>query len=244
MIIFYIALIISFSYFVQSAFGFGAGIIAIPLLTLFIDAKDAITIVMIFSFLCGLLVIKLWKDVDWPSIRRLMPGLTVGLVIGLALFSFIDQRFLGIFLAFYIISYVAIDYFKPKEVLDLSGRIPVGMQSFISGFLGGVIQGVMGTGGPMLVTYLKSHTNTVNQFRASVIGIFFIANLMRVIVMGSESLIPHRIVESSLAALPFFGIAMYLGCKLPDKFNQKTFHAIINFLLLLSATSVLIKQFS
>jgi uncharacterized membrane protein YfcA len=235
--------IIFFSYFVQSAFGFGAGIIAIPFLSLFIDAKDAVTIVMIFSSICGLLVIKLWKDVDWVSIRRLMPGLTLGLAVGLVLFSIIDRRFLGYFLAIYIISYVAFDVFKPRALMTIGTIMPIRIQSFMSGFAGGIVQGVMGTGGPMLVTYLKSHTHTINQFRASVIGIFLIANLMRFVVMGSEDLIQRQIIIYSLITIPFFGVAIYLGCRLPNKFNPKTFHSVINALLLLSAVSVLIKQF-
>jgi hypothetical protein len=237
-----VALIVALSYFVQSAFGFGAGVLAIPFLTLLIDAKDAIAIIMIFSFLCGLLVIKLWRDVDWRAMGRMMPGLVLGLAVGLALFSAIDRRFLGITLALYVLAYVVIDHFKPKSLEVLGSRTPIGVQALLCGFFGGVIQGVMGTGGPMLVTYLKSHTRSVEQFRASVVAVFFIANALRVAAMGSGDMIPPHVLQDCLIALPGFGLAVFLGYRLPGQVEQKTFHAIINLLLLASAVSVLVKE--
>jgi len=238
----FIIIIICFSYFVQSAFGFGAGLIAIPFLSLLIDAKDAVTIVMIFSSICGLLVIKLWKDVDWNSIRKLTPGLILGLFVGLALFSAIDRRLLGTILSMYIIFYVLNDTFKPKKITNITTKIPVKIQSLVSGLAGGVIQGIMGTGGPMLVTYLKAHTQTINQFRATVIGIFFIANLLRFAFMGSEDLISPQIIKYTIMTIPFFLISMYLGYHFPNRFNKKTFNQTINILLLISALSIMIKQ--
>jgi hypothetical protein len=166
----------------------------------------------------------------------------LGLVVGLALFSAIDRRFLGIILSFYIIFYVFIDTFKPQSITALTSKIPPRMQSLISGFAGGIVQGVMGTGGPMLVTYLKAHTHTINQFRATVIGIFFIANLLRFAFMGSENLISPQVIRYSMVTIPFFLISMYLGYHFPNRFNKNTFNLIINILLLISALSIMIKQ--
>ena len=74
--------IICFSFFTQAAFGFGGGLIAISLLSLFLDAKDAVVMVMFFQFLIGLLIFKLWKEVDKPTLIRLAPGLAIGTLAG------------------------------------------------------------------------------------------------------------------------------------------------------------------
>ncbi|MTJ79720.1 MAG: sulfite exporter TauE/SafE family protein [Telmatospirillum sp.] len=237
-----IAVIVFFSYFVQSAFGFGAGILAIPMLSLFMDAKDAITVVMLFSFLCGLLILASWRDIDWPNTRRLIPGLALGVIAGLILFSIIDRRFLGACLAAYIILYVLVDHFKPPSLLALGHSTPAVVQALMCGFAGGLVQGVMGTGGPMLVTFLKSHTRSVDQFRASVVCVFFIANTMRVAVMGAGEMIPRALLLECAWALPFFGAALFLGWRLPRKIDSHLFHAAINLLLLASGITILFKQ--
>lgn len=49
-------IIIALAFFGESIFGFGGGLIAIPLLSLLIGVKDAVTLVLIFQLLMGLMI--------------------------------------------------------------------------------------------------------------------------------------------------------------------------------------------
>jgi uncharacterized protein len=234
--------VISLAYFVQSAFGFGSGLIAIPLLSLIIDPKDAIVLMTFFSTALGVLVIKLRKSIAWNKILLLMPGFLIGFALGLSLFSMINQRALGIVIAVYILLYVIMDFVKIPFLASAEKSLSLKLQAATSGLTSGFVEGIMGTGGPMLVTFLKAHSGSVTQFRATVMCSFLFANLLRVVFLGSNNLIHGNVVQDAIITIPFFAVSVYFGNHLPKKLNERTFHKAINILLLCSAGSVLIKN--
>src|SRR5258708_33640020 len=63
------AIIIAIAFFGESIFGFGGGLISIPLLSLLIGVKGAVTLVLIFQLLTGLLIWKSYKHIDWKSAK-------------------------------------------------------------------------------------------------------------------------------------------------------------------------------
>lgn len=140
--------------------------------------------------------------------------------------------------------FVALDSVKGITRIGLGTKIPPWLETFAAGFAGGVIQGVMGTGGPMLATYFGAHARSIAQFRASVIGIFFIANALRLVVTGAEDVIAPDIVHDCLVAAPFFLLSAVAGNRVTGRMDKRAFHLAINILLVACAVSMLVKQFA
>ena len=116
--------IICFAYFVQAAFGFGAGLIALPLLGLLIDTKTAVVLLAIFPTLTAVLLIPLRSAIDWGLIRKLIPGVLAGLAAGLILFAYADVKIISYALAAYLLMYVANEYVPLKFFRATGARIP------------------------------------------------------------------------------------------------------------------------
>ena len=100
----------------------------------------------------------------------------------------------------------------------------------------------MGTGGPVIAAYVKQNTASVAAFRATVMSIFLLMNLLRCLFMGAADFMRQDVLFYASVTLPFFAIAIFLGYHAPRKLNAKTFGHVINGLLVASALSLIIKQ--
>jgi len=57
--------IITLAFLGEAMFGFGGGLIAVPLLSLLLGVKEAVTLVLIFQVLMGFLLIRCYRDIAW-----------------------------------------------------------------------------------------------------------------------------------------------------------------------------------
>jgi uncharacterized membrane protein YfcA len=236
-----IAATIAFSFFIQSTFGFGGGLIAIPLLTLLVGAKAAVTIVMIFQFLMGVQLFRLHKHISRGILVRLMPGLVLGLAAGLLIFSSVGEKYISTLLAAYIGLYALGEFLNVRVMTRVGSFVPVRAKSSVAGFFCGLVQGIAGTGGPSIIPYLKENTASVAEFRATVTAVLFFLNLLRMISAGALHAIDADVLRHVLVASPFFAVALAAGYRVPEFISRKTAHFIIDLILLAAAASIFIK---
>ncbi len=86
--------------------------IAIPLLSLFMDIKFAISLFLIFQTFKGALLIPGWKYIEWRQVKWVALFLPLGVVAGFLCFNLADFHWLGICLGIYLLAYVANQGFK------------------------------------------------------------------------------------------------------------------------------------
>src|SRR5665213_1550288 len=143
--------IISIAFFGESIFGFGGGLIAIPLLSLLLGVRDAVTWVLIFQPFMGLLVWQSYARIDWKAARPMMPGVLIGTIVGTLLLSKASISFLQLFLAASILLFlIKTVWFKGFTF----GHKSNAGSAAAAGLSGGLFQGLIGTGGPVLTMYL------------------------------------------------------------------------------------------
>ncbi|MCB0336701.1 MAG: hypothetical protein KDD62_10365, partial [Bdellovibrionales bacterium] len=63
------SLIIFAAFLGQAIFGFGGGLLAIPLLSIMVPVREAVTIVLCFQLLAGVLVFEAAEQLSWSSIK-------------------------------------------------------------------------------------------------------------------------------------------------------------------------------
>ncbi len=224
-------LIISFSFFTHSLLGFGGGLIAIPLLSIFMPVQDVVSMVMVYQFSMGLLIFKTYRDIHWPAIFKMVPSMVVGAVLGIMLLNILPSDVMRGILAGYIILHLARKYtrFDPLKLLIKWGEV------HLAGFLGGLLNTMMGSGAPAFILYLKEQTPEARAFRASIIAILMASNIPRAIGTVSTGLLSWDLFMYSLYSFPAFLIALYLGQKFHDKVPQKHFFLAVEVLLALAA---------
>lgn len=228
--------IIAISFLIQSVFGFGGGLIAVPLLSLIIDVKLAVSLVMVFQLFTGVLLIGVWKEVSWREVWKLLPALTLGAIIGVILLDISSLRALQILLALYLIAYVLSQNLRHRQML----WTPTPRARFIAGASSGALQGLFGTGGPMLVTYLRDVCTSTETFRSTIIATLFVSNLIRLSISLPRGLLSSDLWKIALPTLPFFFLALLIGRRFSQSATSRQFDLGVQILLLFSAIALIV----
>lgn len=226
-----IIIVIAFAFFVQSILGFGSGLIAVPILSLFMSVQDAITLVMVFQLSVGVLVFNHRRDVDWPSIIKMLPSMVIGVAIGIVLIHVLPGDVLRGILAGYIFIHLTRKYssFDPIKLIVSRG------QAHMAGFLGGLINTVTGGGGPAFILYLQNQIDEVKIFRITIMAILVASNIPRLVGSVFTGLVSWDLAFLYLYGLIPFFIALYAGQKLYDKVPKHFYFASVDLLLTVTA---------
>lgn len=232
------ALVIAVAFFGESVFGFGGGLIAIPILGLVLGVHEAVTFVLIFQFCMGLLVFKTYRQIDWGAARPMTGGLVIGTIVGTLLLSLVSGKFLLVFLAVSIIAFLIKSVFFKGFTL---GAAQSGLWGTFAGLFGGLFQGFIGSGGPVLTMYLTVATPEKSTMRATLIYLFFFTSVIRLIVSAWQGLFTAELLQLALIAFPFFVVAIILGQLVHAKVSDKYYRFAIYVILSLSAVSLLFK---
>lgn len=209
---------------------------AVPLLALIIDARDAVTLSLIFQFLVGLVVVPVISKIAWRKILVLLLGLSIFTVAGTLLLDFINLRVLELILALYILTYLGKERWLPNVKFGTDSPVT----AFVSGSIGGICQGLLGAGGPNVVIYLKEVIPEKEAFRASVLFTVVFGNTLRLIISSELALFSDRVIDYALFAAPLFLLSLVVGSRLRKAISQERYHQIVNLVLFGSAIALLL----
>lgn len=235
-----LAIVIIFASFLgESMFGFGGGFISIPLLSILLGVKTAIIFVLLFQLCMGFMLFSTKKHTNWKIALPMTISIIMGTLLGSFMLSFVSSYFLQKFLAITIFIFLIKMYFLPKLTFKDTHTKIVG---FFTGLVGGWFQGITGTSSPIFTMYLTSLSFTKATMRATLIYIFFVTSVVRVIVSFSEHLITPYILFLALPTFPFFILAIYLGHHAHKKLNDTYYRYVVYIVLFLSALTLLLKK--
>lgn len=231
-------IIITFAFLAEATFGFGGGLLSIPLLSTIIDPLDAINTVAIFQLLIGVLIFTSLKNIDWKLVKPVVIGAILGTVIGFQLINQLNEVAIRWFLVIFIASFLYKTKFHPNisfSKASISGGLT-------SGIFFGLFQGSIGLGGPNLVIYFKELSTSKESFRAHAILLLSIANVIRMLLAFSHTNINENVSQLFFYTLPFFIIAICSGSYLSNKISQEVFNKLVEILLFISLIALIFKN--
>ncbi|MHB1653472.1 MAG: sulfite exporter TauE/SafE family protein [Desulfitobacteriaceae bacterium] len=218
----------------QASTGFGFSIMATPFLLLLFESHDAIQLNIILSLLISLiLTYKIRHEVDKESLFRLIKGSLIGILPGLLLFIYLDVRPLKILVSILILA----------STVLLIGKVnvqPTPTKELITGALSGLLTTSLGMPGPPLLIYFASAKVDKAALRSTTLAYFVIVYslslLLQLLLYGSQK----GVWMSTLWALPFTLVGIYLGQLVFARLNQQRFQMIIYALLFFTGTYLLL----
>lgn len=234
-----LGLILFVASFVRTAFGFGAGLIAMPLLLLFIDIQIAAPVVAVISITIAFyILISHHKHIDFKIAWKMFVPAIMGVPIGL---YFIQQEFqviVSLILAIIIISFALFKLFQPNIFTLKDDKY-----SFVFGFLAGILGGAYNVNGPPIIIYGTARRWQPNIFRAYLQAVFFPLNLSIIIGHYFSGNFTSAVFEILLYAIPVLILAILLGEYVHRRIKIERFNKIIYLILLLIGISLLVKIF-
>ncbi len=206
-----VGLIVAFAYTVVGLTGFGASMVAMPILVQLLPLRLALPMMLVYDLIGGMAIgVRNRKSVDRRELVRLVPFMLVGVVLGVTVLVKAPERalllLLGVFvLAFALWSLVAR---APGAPIAPAWAAPLGT-------VGGVFSALFGTGGPIYTIYLARRLQDKSRLRATISLLLFLSALARLVSFIAASLFsPPGLVLLIVTMLPCALAGMYLGMRL------------------------------
>lgn len=233
-----LAIGIFIGFFVQTLMGFGGALVALPILLFKYSLKEAVSYLAIFYFLSSIyLIYKEKKNIDFKFLKSIFLMSFVGLFVGVLLLKFANPIFLNTILGVLIIAYVFFKLFYKKSNKKLGSFTK---QGFIS--LGGLFSGLFSTGGPLFVIVVNQQLQSIQAFRATMIGVLGVISIVRVPVLFYNNLLLENHFINALKIFPVFILATFLGKKAFKHIDELLFKNILLTLLFVAGLSIVIKS--
>lgn len=231
----YCGLVLLLAFVGEALFGFGGGLVSVPLLSLAIGVRDAVVLASIFQCLLGFLVLTNYRDVAWAMIRPLLVGVFAGVIIGAYSLPLFDPNVLRRILALFILAFLGKTLLAPNLAVTKPGVF----SGATSGLLSGFFQGCLGTGGPNLVMYLTRIVPEQRAFRATMICALSVSSFVRMPFFASAELFTPFIRSIAIPVLPFFLIGVVAGQRMHHRVPSRWYFRSVYVFLFLSAITLL-----
>lgn len=217
----------------KSGFAGGLGILAVPVMSAFIDPVRAAAIML--PILCALDAVNVWAYRSrWDSgvLRALLPAAILGIAAGAALASLAPAAAIRALIGLYATG-VAL------RNLSGWGRVRVPRNGAIPAFLSGFASFVAHAGGPPIKAYLMARLPEKTAFVATNTAFFAAINALKLppyILVGGLTLDAALV---ALAFLPVVPLGIWLGIRLHHIMRPAAFSLAVNLALLASGINLL-----
>lgn len=226
------------AYFIRGITGFGSGLIAVPLLALWLPLQFVVPLVLLLDFTASLVLGGVhFKRVQWQEVAILVPFSVIGVAVGTNLLVNLPQAPMLIALALFVL------LFAVRSIFNIHGDKPASrLWAVPASLTGGTVGGLFGTGGPPYVIYLSHRIREKGELRATLSALFFIEGLTRIVsflIVGL--LLSAQVWTAYVVALPLVLGALYLGGRAHVGLGAAQMTRLVGALLLVSSVSLLIK---
>ena len=230
-----------FAFVIRGMSGFGAGMIAVPLLAFVIPLQFAVPLCSLLVFvLFIILVIRDRRQVVWDELKLLVPPTIVGALAGLWLFAILDNRMLVMMLGTFLVLYAG--YMLAVSLLGLPQLRCSQRWALPVGFFGSFFDTLFGGGGGTLVViYINARGIGRAGFRATVAALWFTEMIARIGGYAWAGFYDASTLLLLAVLLPLMWAGTVVGERLGNRVEAETFARILAVMLLASGVSLLAK---
>lgn len=235
------AAVIFAAFVVRGMSGFGAGLVATPLLSFVMPVHVVVPMSgLLVFFLFVFLFMRDWREVVWRELKLLALPTLLGVVAGMFLFTSLDNRWLltllGGFLLIYATYMLLVHAFRmPEFRCSERWAFPLGLGgSFIDTLFGG-------GGGTLVVIYMHARGISGMPFRATIAVLWFIEMVARI---GGYTWAGYYTTSTLILVglmLPMMAAGTWVGERIGNRISQKTFSRMLAVLLLVSGAAMLLR---
>jgi len=232
------ATILLAAYLIRGITGFGSGLIAVPLLALFLPLRFVVPLVLLLDFTASFVLGGFhFRRVKWGEIGVLIPFGIAGVLLGTTLLVRLPPGPMLVALAGFVL------VFAVRSVFNIRGDKPISRGWAVPAALtGGTVGALFGTGGPPYVIYLTHRIHDKSDLRATLSALFFTDGISRIVsFLVAGLLVSTKVWIAYLAALPIMLGALYLGGRAHVGLSQSQMTRLVGMLMLVSSVSLLFK---
>lgn len=227
-------LVVFITNIIQGITGFAGTVIAMPFSIMLIGVDQAKVILNILGLLASIYIVATnRKYIIFKEIKKIIPIMFLGVILGQYIYSIFPLKFLLIFYGVFIILIALKGLFIKKEYKTSEIVLTLVI------FMAGIIHGMFISGGPLLVIYAVKKINKKEYFRATLAPIWIVLNGYLLINQYFTGIITKELAILLIYTIPSLVLGMIIGSILCKKLSQKTFLKISYVLLLISGIALI-----
>lgn len=229
------AAVVLLAAFIKGAIGFGFPALGTPLLSLLVDVKTAVVVLILPNIVMDAIQFAR-RGTPRATVRRfavLLGAGAVGVVLGTHVLTLLSPRAATLTLGAFVLCFVALN------ATGLSPRVPARWEPWLSplaGFGAGVIGGVTNSPATPLVLYFHAIGLSKPDFVSAAAFTFFFYKLVQLGAVTWYGLLPWSLLGASLALTAVALAGFAVGLRVQDRLDQRSFNrAVLVFLGVLGA---------
>ena len=221
--------------------GFGANLVALPLLAHVMTIRFAVPMLLVLDlFSAGLMGLKNRPLIDLGELKRLVPTLLVGMVLGLGVLQLAAETWLLMLLGAFVLGFALWNLFGRIGAAPISSR-----WSVPAGLAGGVFSTLFGTGGPIYTLYLARRIADTSRLRATIGTLILGSAIVRLVLFtGSGFFGQPGLLRLALVLVPCAIVGYLIGSRLHARLPQAQVRRAIWMLLTASGASLIVRALS
>ncbi len=233
-----LGLVVAFAGFVQGFSGFGSIMIALPLLSQFIDIKTVIPLVALFAFyINGTLIIQLHRHCRWkryvPMLVATLPGIPIGVYILKTVQVSVLTLMTGIII--FLFSLYSLLASAPARKLG-------NFWAILAGFSAGCLGGSIGANGPPVIIFTSLQPWSKDEIKANMVIYFLVAGVFISSMHAQAGLITRDVLTYLAVGFPVLAISVFAGARCYNRLNDKSYRSLINALILILGLLMIIRS--
>ncbi|MBL8376789.1 MAG: sulfite exporter TauE/SafE family protein [Burkholderiales bacterium] len=223
-------LVAVFAYLVFGLTGFGSTVILVPALAFFLPLRLVVPLVLLLDLAAAILLRQDGAPQrDRVEVRRLLPFMLVGMLLGVLLLAYTPERWLMLVLGLFIALVGARGLF-----MRTATALPIAPGWVVpAGFIGGIASSLYGTGGVIFAMYASRRIDDPARLRGTMAALIAISAVVRLgLFLLAGLMLEPELWLAWLALLPCAWIGLKLGVRWHARVDIVKLRMGINILLI------------
>ena len=223
----------------QSATGIGFGIIAGPILLIYLNDGSAIQISIVLNLLIALVLApSLRQQADRQLLSRLLIGLAIGSPVGLLIFLNMNIVFLKAF-AGLAVAYTLFVILRSNRAPSHAPTLATKSTEQISiGVMSGIMGASLAMPGPIPAAWMSTKGFSKETIRATILVMFVFAYVVALALQFGLAGIGADTMRLSAMLAPSTIIGILVGRSLANRLTEQTFRYLL--VIILASTAVIL----
>ena len=228
------------AYIIFGIAGFGTALVASPILALFIPIAKIVPLLALMDLFAAMINISRGGRIaDRAELRRLVPVMIIGSLVGAAILLTTSPEFLLPALGVFVTAYAlySLSGLKPRRTFTPKSAIPFGT-------IGGVFSALFGSGGFIYAIYLSGRLPNKDSMRITQSTLIGLSTLTRVFLFAFAGVYTDAsLLWLAMFLAPGMLIGVTIGRRITLSMSMEQFLKLINLIVLASGITLTIRFF-
>lgn len=206
----------------QSITGFGFGLVAVPLMTLFLEPSVAVPIIVIEGLLVNLLILA--RGMQHVQLRRmslLSAASLAGVPLGVWMLAELDAQTLRIYIGglMLLAGSLFLAGFRRQVSHEVAAGLPVGFSS-------GLLAGSISMPGPPIILFFANQGMDRDAFRNTLVFVITAQLVLALPLYANRGLLPAEALVWSAQIFPALLVGGFIGLRLSRYVGEALFRRL------------------